>query len=621
MWNIEKIPIIVQKYKIVSFDIFDTLIKRDLVNPTDIFGHVETEYNARHSGRRIKGFTEQRINAERKARKLRYPNEVSLRDIYELCDLPNKNELMKIEEDLEVFFSFPNIPVVEAYKKCQASGKRIVLTSDMYLSQNVIERMLNKCGIDGYEKLYLSSSVGEKKTTGMLFDYVLRDLNVRSRDLIHIGDSRTTDNLVPRKKGCNSFYIKRIIQNTEFISSTDLKHTDSNLFMFVNNRLPLYSSKSRTYRWGYEIFGPLLYGFCEWIYQILKERECDTVFLLARDMYLVREIFKRLYPDISVVYLEISRRSLRRLFVRRRKDILSILDTTTRKTYSLQYLLELIDISDKSLAQLEKKYDLSARVNLQTVRPNWIDDFNEDVLSILNVEEDYAYDYLEQSGFFDTEEPIIADIGWHGTIQNMLEIIGERPLTGLYFGISKRDYFNDMNIKGYWFSFDKEEDSYRYISLISVLETMLFPQMGTTIAYKKENERIVPVYKDAEVSDYSFIGDFQQGGLQFVDDFARKFGNNQGLRSNTAVYGFTKMAFYPNSRQVDIIGNIPYEEEKIYHLVQRRPKYKYCINPKGLLLDYDNSRWKTGFIKWMFPFLHRPNDVEVLIRNRRKLKR
>lgn len=34
----------ISKYKYISFDIFDTLINRDVVNPTDIFLIVQNEY-------------------------------------------------------------------------------------------------------------------------------------------------------------------------------------------------------------------------------------------------------------------------------------------------------------------------------------------------------------------------------------------------------------------------------------------------------------------------------------------------------------------------------------------------------------------------------------------------
>ena len=53
----------IMKYKIVSFDIFDTLLKRDVFFPTDVFVLVEREYNRRF-GQQL-NFATIRENAEK----------------------------------------------------------------------------------------------------------------------------------------------------------------------------------------------------------------------------------------------------------------------------------------------------------------------------------------------------------------------------------------------------------------------------------------------------------------------------------------------------------------------------------------------------------------------------
>ena len=44
MYKIDKIIEKIQKYKYISFDIFDTLIKRNVEKPSDIFSAVNIEY-------------------------------------------------------------------------------------------------------------------------------------------------------------------------------------------------------------------------------------------------------------------------------------------------------------------------------------------------------------------------------------------------------------------------------------------------------------------------------------------------------------------------------------------------------------------------------------------------
>ena len=58
--NADELYLKVEPYKYVSFDIFDTLVKRNVENPTDVFKIME--------GNAGKGFADRRIKAEREAR-------------------------------------------------------------------------------------------------------------------------------------------------------------------------------------------------------------------------------------------------------------------------------------------------------------------------------------------------------------------------------------------------------------------------------------------------------------------------------------------------------------------------------------------------------------------------
>ncbi len=52
------------KYDVISFDIFDTLLLRPFIKPTDLFWYIETKYN-------IKGFHQARILAEMQSKKIK----------------------------------------------------------------------------------------------------------------------------------------------------------------------------------------------------------------------------------------------------------------------------------------------------------------------------------------------------------------------------------------------------------------------------------------------------------------------------------------------------------------------------------------------------------------------
>ena len=81
---------------VVSFDVFDTLIKRNCANPTDIFTITEKRFN-RQNGDKITGFKKARIEAERYARTLEETGEIGFDAIYENLNFPHKDKLKQLE--------------------------------------------------------------------------------------------------------------------------------------------------------------------------------------------------------------------------------------------------------------------------------------------------------------------------------------------------------------------------------------------------------------------------------------------------------------------------------------------------------------------------------------------
>ena len=70
-----------RQYEYVSFDIFDTLICRNVKNPTDIFSIIE-KVGVEKFGRSVSGFKNNRIEAENRARIDSKREDITLDDIY-----------------------------------------------------------------------------------------------------------------------------------------------------------------------------------------------------------------------------------------------------------------------------------------------------------------------------------------------------------------------------------------------------------------------------------------------------------------------------------------------------------------------------------------------------------
>ena len=159
----------IDKHDIISFDIFDTLLLRPYVKPTDLFFHLERLEN-------VDGFHNARIEAERQARKTHSDLEdITIDEIYD--EIADKYKPLKQKEmDLERQVLQPNPEMKEVFGYAKEQNKRIIIVSDMYLSSDFLKSVLEEKGFIGFEKLYVSSKYGKLKYSGNLFKEVLNNL-------------------------------------------------------------------------------------------------------------------------------------------------------------------------------------------------------------------------------------------------------------------------------------------------------------------------------------------------------------------------------------------------------------------------------------------------------------
>lgn len=192
----------IDKYDVISFDIFDTLLTRLVDFPTDIFDLVGEKTNN-------KSFKELRIKAEHEARQKSVNGEVNLDDIY--IFMPSElKELKQIELDTELNCAAPILEMDNMFRYAIDEGKKVFIISDMYLPGNHIRRMLKKCGLPlDNVKIYISNESGANKITGKLFECAIRDNHINRANMIHFGDSLKADVLGARKAGIKFGFVAR----------------------------------------------------------------------------------------------------------------------------------------------------------------------------------------------------------------------------------------------------------------------------------------------------------------------------------------------------------------------------------------------------------------------------
>lgn len=287
MTNIDEILKKTDKYDVITFDVFDTLLIRDVMKPTDVF-----RFSYGEMGRYI------RIIAEFIARKSSKSGEVSLEDIDRKCIFSCDKEI-----DFEYKICRANPSIKQMYDCLKKQGKKMYAISDMYIDSNAIKKLLLEAGYD--IPVIVSCEENCDKTTGKLFELFLNRYSYKPSQIMHIGDNKVAD-----YEGANKVGIKSILINKHVNILSYTKYTKSNyeLAAFINHGLN--EEKDDVAKIGYEIIGPIILSFCQWIHEKYKTIGFERLYFLARDMRFTYEVYRLLYPEDDARYLCVSRKSL-----------------------------------------------------------------------------------------------------------------------------------------------------------------------------------------------------------------------------------------------------------------------------------------------------------------------
>lgn len=209
-----------EKYKYISFDVFDTLIVRNYMIPSDLFFDISNDEHDKLKiyRDRIKAETVKRIKNNKIGKK-----EVTLWEIYQEIKHVNKIDYLENEIKLEYENCKSRKSVKEIYEHAVKNNKKIICISDMYLSKDIIKNILTINGYTEIEEIFVSSELNLTKHNGDIFKFVLNQLNIKKDEIIHIGDDLRADYINPMNEGITSIYYKKCFEN--FIEYLKMKKT------------------------------------------------------------------------------------------------------------------------------------------------------------------------------------------------------------------------------------------------------------------------------------------------------------------------------------------------------------------------------------------------------------
>lgn len=610
----------------VSFDIFDTLIKRSVAQPSDIFRLME-QYGKCQGTVVPAHFAELRMNAERiAAAKLKKP--VTLSDIYRELERQigqPVNELMELELSFEFQGCRPNHEYVPIFNGCVRAGKTVVLISDMYLPSDAMEKMLDKCGINGYKKLYISCEAGCTKSEGFLYKLVLRDLGISANQLLHFGDNQKSDIWIPRSLGIHARRVpcrqKELCAVPKEIAASFalIYRTLEACIANVSYGMDLYG------RLGCKTFGPLLAGFTQWLAGQLDRDGIHDVYFMSRDGYTMKQAFDAAYGEkYATHYLYCSRRSYTVPLIWKHPELseifknITVQDRMTLRVFVTRLGLEpeqCIPYAQQCGIVLDEVFEHGTfKTSEKVVR--FYDSVRHLVIENSRKEYDALLEYI--TSLHMEKRIAVVDIGRHGTMQNALEeLIREAQLgievKGYYVGVLPDAPLVNTGLicaSGYLHERGKNEEFVNTLSaFVPIFESVFLGQHGSVKRFirvegKAELEMYEFEYESQEkkrCDEISIMREYQHGAITFVKEFAKAFpGGLLPVPARIAWRNFTVMCLKPALWEAKLWGDFRVFDNIIMLVAPIEKATYYLRHPRRLKNDFMACVWKIGFMKRLF---------------------
>ena len=522
-------------FDVISFDIFDTLITRAVYMPDDVFCIMEAMIKRKY------GIACNYLSLRKKAEAMAWDKKgayTNIDDIYEclpkVMDVSPEEamELKQMEIDLEIKLCLPRRDMLEIFNYLKSCGKRIILVSDMYLTGEIISKMLSKCGYEGYSDMWISCERGTRKDGKTIWnDFFDIYSTVKT---VHVGDNPHSDVQTVIDRHRESFFV--INPRTAFKMSRYYRDFEPYingsitqrilLGMFINGGI--YNSPfcqklngepdiSGYGDMGYSAFGPLFTVFSLWLNTVTTKD--NVLMFLAREGYIFEKLYNNVFehnPDKKrrTVYFLSSRRAASVAAIRNEEDVRSILAQYYRGSLSnlLKSRLGIEMYSDMTDRQVAMADDLDSV--MKSLSPHL-----EDIYARAEKERDAYKKYIADLDIRD--EGIVVDVGYSGTIQFYLAKLRENKQAGAYLCTSSNRKPEQLGCtcSSLYPIFDISEESKNKIFRNQLfLEAVLKAPFGQLICFVDDGVKAKPVYKDDSLIPDA-LKELQQGMLSFALDF------------------------------------------------------------------------------------------------------
>jgi FMN phosphatase YigB (HAD superfamily) len=636
----------IARAKAVSFDLFDTLVTRPFIEPHFLFYALEQRIRKLLENTNFRFMYWRRL-AEEETRREHGGCEVTLEGIYlQFAKLTGLSlEQCASIADEEFAAELTMISRREIYLRAMTWARRLgrvtSIITDIYLDEVQVRKILTTVGIIDFDHLYVSGEIEIRKHDGTVFPQYLADLytehRITPRDgIAHIGDNHHADGEMPRRHGLHAVVVPRAIDRLRgsafeqlFANNFHKRHAISDYLVgLIANRFDaaIAAPGSRDlfagswFNVGYAAAGPMLLAYVQWVIRKVRAAGLTKVCFVARDGYILKEIYDRIrdagiyshLPESRYVYL--SRRAAAVAALKTKQDIAELLHLPFA-TRRLDDLLEnrfglprdLIPKSTLKKCGLKTTTRVSDSGDLARLQ-KLVDALAPAILENAADERAAMVRYLDDQGIIAAGSSCaLVDIGYSGSIQRYVQNILGMNIPGYYMLTHEpaRWTFEGSTAEAFFTEWDEPRmaDCHPLNDYVFLFETVLSSCEASLKRHRYDDEGVWSmehVSVDWEPRRLSFMKRIHAGIIAFAEDFIKRANcrfDDLPLGTYLGSKVFFDLARRPSAGDARLFAGLKVENSfggGNTWLLYDEPAGANAITPRARDIALGKSQWKEA---------------------------
>ncbi|MFN8672273.1 MAG: HAD-IA family hydrolase [Candidatus Sericytochromatia bacterium] len=645
------------KYKVLSIDFFDTLVFRLVSEPKAIFFSLYekllkekliNDFYNKEEFMVIRGMAESEALKEKIKQNI---FEVNINDIYQKLTniITDIQKAKNIEIKTEIEYSFINPFLESLIKFAKTKSIKVIITSDMYLFQSDLKEILekNNFNLELIDYIFVSSEHNASKRDKKIYHKILNYFNIKSNELIHIGDNISSDYENAISLGIKAYpyidseYLNQIKKRELFFNHNKLQNYSNFSLRKICSNIIINENENENllFNIGSCTIAPFLSSYIYWVLAQAKKNNINTLLVLMREGELFSEMLKTTAKKLNYEF------EIKTFYVSRLSTILPALSENYNKedlSYLIRVLLykngyfeETISIFDKlgfeNSQEILQKYQIPDKLELKDLN-NFLNIFFENIeiknklKNIIKNKIDGFYSYFNNFAEDNIKNIALVDLGYSGSIQNFIKKIldsknRELNLYGFYLlnniGSMRRPLKKGSFYKSYFSETVFSSNlMMSYFNHLEILEKMISAVIGTTTDYESNflgTNQILSEIPEIELEQHKITNKIKEGILFYHELYNSIVNKTNNSFYHDNIHIISRFHALPNEKELKALESLTHFDQVLGYNTKLTGDEEIinAYKKDGIkVLDINNfTYWKDTIIRnyWVQSVIQKDN--------------